>query len=99
MNSGVSIVATIIYVALNIFVVVMWARFVLDLVAMLARQWRPRGFVLVLAELVYTITDPPVKAVRRVVPPLRAGGIVIDFSWSIVLIAAIILGAIVSGFR
>jgi YggT family protein len=97
-NSGVSIVATIVYVALNIFVVVMWARFVLDLVAMLARQWRPRGFVLVLAELVYTITDPPVKAVRRIVPTLRAGGVAIDFSWSIVLIVAIILSYIVAGF-
>jgi len=97
-NSGVSVVATILYVALNIFVVVMWARFVLDLVAMLARQWRPRGFVLVLAELVYTITDPPVKAVRRVVPTLRAGGVAIDFSWSIVLIVAIILSYIVAGF-
>lgn len=96
--NGVSIVATIILVALNIFVVVMWARFILDLVAMLARQWRPRGFVLLLAELAYTITDPPVKAVRRVVPPLRAGGVSIDFSWSIVLIAAIILSYIVTGF-
>jgi YggT family protein len=99
MNAGVSIVATILSFALNLFVLIMWARFVLDLVAMLAREWRPRGPLLVVAELVYTITDPPVKAVRRVVPPLRAGGIVIDFSWSIVLIAAIILGAIVSGFR
>jgi YggT family protein len=96
--TGVSIIATIVYVALNIFVVVMWARFVLDLVAMLAREWRPRGFVLVLAELAYTITDPPVKAVRKIVPPLRAGGIVIDFSWSIVLIATIILSYIVAGF-
>jgi len=96
--TGVSIIATILYVALNIFVVVMWARFVLDLVSMLARDWRPRGFVLVIAELAYTITDPPVKAVRRIVPPLRAGGIVIDFSWSIVLIATIILSYIVAGF-
>jgi len=96
--TGFSIIATILYVALNIFVVVMWARFVLDLVSMLARDWRPRGFVLVIAELAYTITDPPVKAVRRIVPPLRAGGIVIDFSWSIVLIATIILSYIVAGF-
>jgi YggT family protein len=96
--TGVSVIATIISVALNIFVVVMWARFVLDLVAMLAREWRPRGFVLILAELAYTITDPPVKAVRRIVPPLRAGGIQIDFSWSIVLIAAIILIYVVAGF-
>jgi YggT family protein len=96
--NGISVIATILYVALNIFVVVMWARFVLDLVAMLAREWRPRGFVLVLAELAYTITDPPVKAVRKIVPPLRAGGIQIDFSWSIVLIATIILSYIVAGF-
>jgi YggT family protein len=96
--TGVSVVATIIVVALNLFVVVMWARFILDLVAMLARQWKPRGIVLVLAELVYTITDPPVKAVRRLVPALRAGGVVIDFSWSIVLIAAIILSYIAAGF-
>ena len=95
---GVSIVATILHWALSIFIFVMWVRFVLDLVAMLARQWRPRGFLLVVAELVFTITDPPVKAVRRFVPPLRAGGIVIDFSWSIVLIAAIIADFIVEGF-
>jgi YggT family protein len=76
----------------------MWARFILDLVPMLARNWRPRGFMLVVAEAVFTITDPPVKAVRKVVPTLRAGGVAIDFSWSIVLIAAIILSYIVRGF-
>jgi len=76
----------------------MWGRFILDLVPMLARNWRPRGFLLVVAELVFTVTDPPVKAVRRVVPTLRAGGVAIDFSWSIVLIATIILSYIVRGF-
>jgi len=76
----------------------MWARFILDLVPMLARNWRPKGLLLVVAEVVFTITDPPVKAVRKVVPTLRAGGVAIDFSWSIVLIAAIILRYIVRGF-
>ena len=76
----------------------MWARFILDLVPMLARNWRPKGLLLVVAEVVFTLTDPPVKAVRRVVPTLRAGGVAIDFSWSIVLIATIILSYIVRGF-
>jgi YggT family protein len=96
--TGVSVVAFVVYVAISIFIAVMWARFVLDFVAMLAREWRPRGLLLILAELVYTITDPPVKAVRRVVPPLRAGGVAIDFSWTIVLIGAIILSYIARGF-
>jgi len=76
----------------------MWARFILDLARTFARQWRPRGLVLVLAETVFTITDPPVKAVRRVVPPLRIGGAALDFAWSIVMLAVIILISVTLGF-
>lgn len=86
-----SIIATIGYVALTVFFVLMWARFVLDLVRVFARRWRPRGIVLVLAEFVYTVTDPPIKLVRRVVPPLRVGGAALDFAWSIVMLVVIIL--------
>ena len=95
---GVVIVATILYFALNIFIVVMWIRLIFDLIASFSRGWRPRGFWLVIAEASYVITDPPVKAVRRVVPPLRIGGIMLDFAWSIVILAAIILSYIAAGF-
>ena len=96
--TAVPIVATLVYVALNIFFLVMWARLVLDLARNFARQWRPRGFGLVLAELAYTITDPPIKAVRRVIPPLRIGGVALDFAWSIVMLACIILISVTLGF-
>lgn len=96
--SLVSVIATIVYIALTIFFILMWARFVLDLVRTFARQWRPRGFGLVLAEAVFVVTDPPIKAVRRVVPPLRAGGVAIDFAWSIVMLACIILISVSLGF-
>lgn len=98
MVSVVSIVATVVYIALTIFFVFMWARFVLDLVRMFSRRWRPAGFGLVLAEAVYTVTDPPIKAVRRVVPPLRIGNAMLDFAWSIVLLAVFILITITLGF-
>ena len=98
MFSGTNVIALVIYWALSIFIVIMWARFVLDLISVYARRWRPRGFGLVLAELVFSITDPPVKAVRRFVKPVRLGNAMIDFSWSIVMLAAIILSYIVLGF-
>ena len=94
----VSIVATVLYVGLTIFTVLMWARFILDLARAFARRWRPKGLGLVLAEFVYTVTDPPIKAVRRVVPPLRLGGAALDFAWGIVMLAAIILISVVVGF-
>ena len=98
MPSIVSVIATVLYVVLIVFFVLMWARFVLDLVRMVARQWRPRGLVLLFAETVYVITDPPVKLVRRVIPPLRVGGAALDFAWSIVMLVVIILISVTLGF-
>lgn len=94
----VSIVATILYVALTIFFIAMWLRFILDLATTFARKWRPRGFLLVVAEVVFTITDPPLKAIRRVIKPVRIGGAALDFGWSIVMLACIILISVVQGF-
>lgn len=81
-----SIVALVLRVALTIFFVLMWVRFGFDLARVLAPRWRPTGPLLVLAEVSYTVTDPPIRAVRRVVPPLRLGGAVLDLAWSIVLL-------------
>lgn len=71
------------------------ARFVLDWVQMLARNWRPRGFVAVLCEGLYSVTDPPLRAVRRVIPPLRLGSVMLDLSPMILIIGIYILQRIV----
>ena len=96
--SPVSIIALIVYIALTVFFVLMWARFVLDLARTFARNWRPRGVGLVLAEAVFSITDPPIKVVRRVIPPLRLGGAALDFAWTIVMLATVILISVSLGF-
>ncbi|MBO9578112.1 MAG: YggT family protein [Microbacteriaceae bacterium] len=77
--------------ALSIYLVVLFARIVFELVQAIARGWRPRGFLLVLAEIVYTLTDPPVKLVRRFVPPLRIGPVALDLSVLIIWFAIVIL--------
>ena len=89
--SIISFVAGIAYVVLVIYFLVMWARFILDMAQNFSRQWRPRGVGLVIAELVLTLTDPPIRLVRRVVPPFRIGAAILDFSWSIVMLVVIVL--------
>jgi YggT family protein len=81
----------IIYDLLQIFFFLLIARLVLDYVQMFARSWRPTGVVLVLAEIIYSITDPPLKALRRVIPPLRIGGIALDLSFLVVIVLVQIL--------
>lgn len=89
------IVGTLLGVVIGLYIFVMWARLILDYVQLFARNWKPRGFVLVLCELVYSLTDPPLKFVRRFVPPLRLGNIAIDLAWLIVMFALIILSNLV----
>jgi YGGT family. len=87
----VSIVATILYYLLLIYFFVLWARFILDLLRNFSRSWRPRGIGLVLAEVVFSLTDRPIRTLRRVIPPIRVGGAALDFAWSIVMLVVIIL--------
>ena len=73
------------------FIALLWIRFVVDWVQVFARSWTPRGVLLLALEVVYSITDPPIKALRRVIPPLRIGSISLDLSFLIVIIAAYVL--------
>ena len=85
------IVGLIINLFLRLFLLLLFARFVVDWVQVFARSWTPKGFVLVLLEIIYTITDPPIRFIRRFVPPLRLGSIVLDTSFIIVLISCYLL--------
>ncbi len=85
------IVGSIIHVLLFIFIALLWIRFIVDWVQVFARSWSPRGVLLVILEVVYSVTDPPIKALRRVIPPLRIGNFALDLSFLIVLVAAYVL--------
>lgn len=90
-------VGQVVDLVLTIALVLLIARFVLDWVQMLARNWRPRGFVAVLCEGLYSVTDPPLRAVRGVIPPLRLGQVMLDLSPMILIIAIYILKAVNRG--
>ncbi|MEJ7633400.1 YggT family protein [Aeromicrobium sp.] len=89
------LVGGILDLILLLAIVLLIARFVLDWVQMLARNWRPRGIVLVFCEGLYSLTDPPLRAVRRVIPPLRLGSVMLDLSPMVLLIAIVIVRRIV----
>ncbi len=64
---------SLLYQILWLYLLVMIGRLVFDYVQMFARSWKPSGFILVLVEFIYSLTDPPLKFFRRFVPPLRIG--------------------------
>ncbi len=91
----------IIQFLLGLYLLVMFGRFILDWVQAVSRGWRPRGAMVIVAEIVYTITDPPIKFVRRFVKPIRLGAIQLDLAFTIVIFAVLILreGVVPAIFR
>jgi YggT family protein len=95
----VQILGLTLYYVLYFFIALLWIRFVVDWVQVFARRWEPHGPLLVALEGVYTATDPPIVALRRVVPPLRLGSIALDLSFLLVMVTAFLLLSVVrAGF-
>lgn len=86
-----TILGSIIEGLLWFFLVFLWTRFVFDWVQVFARSWAPRGWIVVLLEVTYSITDPPIKFLRRFIPPFRIGSVALDVSFLLVLLLAYIL--------
>ena len=85
------IVGLVISWALSIFLMILFARMILSWVPVLVRDWQPRGPVLVAAEIVYSITDPPLRMLRKVLRPVRLGNIMLDLAFIGLIIVIYIL--------
>jgi YggT family protein len=80
---------------LNLFKYALFIRIIIDYARMFARNWRPNSFLITFFEFIYSVTDPPMKFVGRFVPPLRLGGVSLDLSVIVLLIAISLLQGII----
>ena len=76
---------------LFLFMIVLFARVILGLVLSFARDWRPAGAMLVVTESVFSITDPPLKALRKVIPPLQLGQLRLDIAFLVLFFGCSLL--------
>ncbi len=77
------VIFSVIGILLFVYLLLLIGRLILDWVQVFARDWRPRGAVLVVAEAVYTVTDPPLRLLRRIIPPIRLGSVQLDLGYII----------------
>jgi YggT family protein len=92
----VHVVRSVLYLVVLAFFILLIGRLVLDWIQVFAREWRPRGVVLVIAEAIYTVTDPPLKLLRRAIPPLRIGQVAVDLAFMILFIVTLLLMQLLS---
>lgn len=82
----ISLLAEIIDLLFSLYLLVLFGRFIFDTVRIFVPHWTPQGFLLVLANVVYALTDPPLEFLRRYIPPLRLGAIALDTAFFVLFI-------------
>ena len=84
-------IGTVFSTVVFLFFLTLIGRLVFDWVQVLSRDWRPKAAVLVVAELVYTVTDPPLRLLRRVIPSINLGGMRIDIAFLVLMVITSLL--------
>src|SRR5579884_1319931 len=90
-EAAMNIVLQVLLIALEVYLGILLFRLVMDWVFQFARDWRPGRAMVVALEATYTVTDPPLKFLRRFIPPLRLGGVALDLSFFVLMIILWIL--------
>ena len=85
------IVRTVLYYALWVYLLLLIARLIISWIQAFSRDWHPTGVVLVIAEVVYTATDPPLRLLRRYIPTVRLGTVALDLSFMVLFLVLILL--------
>ncbi|MFE1595269.1 YggT family protein [Nocardia sp. NPDC058705] len=85
----------VLYFVLYVFWLLLISRVIVELIRSFARDWRPSGVVAIVLESVFTVTDPPVKLLRRLIPPVKLGQVSLDLSIMVLIILVIVLMNIV----
>ena len=84
-----AIVKIVLFYVLSIYLVLLLGRLILSWIQAFSRSWSPHGFVLVIAEIIFTATDPPLRLLRRYIPTLRLGSVALDLSFMVLFFVVI----------
>ena len=82
-------------ICIETYLLILFVRMILDWVLVLSPRWYPRGFVASLIRVIYALTEPPLRWLRRYIPPLPMGRIQLDVSFMVLYAALIIIQVLI----
>ena len=91
-----AIVQIVLYYVLTIYLLILVGRLIIDMLQMYSRSWTPTGPLAIVAEILFTLTDPPLRLLRRYIRPVRLGSVALDLSYTLLFVLIIVLLAVVN---
>jgi YggT family protein len=87
----VNIFRDVLFYLLSVYLVLLIVRLIFSWIQVYAREWHPTGILLVVAEGVYSATDPPLRFLRRYIPTVRLGSVALDLSFMLLFLVVYVL--------
>jgi YggT family protein len=85
------IVRIVLYYVLTLYLLILIGRLIIDMLQMYSRSWSPTGLLARVAEILFTLTDPPLRLLRRYIRPVRLGSVGLDLSYTLLFLVIIVL--------
>jgi YggT family protein len=95
-GGAVTIFLTIVYYVLWLYLLLLIGRLIIDMLQNYSRSWSPSGLLAGVAEVIFTVTDPPLRFLRRYLRPVRLGSVALDLSYTLLFLVIIVLLSVVS---
>jgi YggT family protein len=87
----VNILRDVAFYLLSVYLVLLIGRMIFSWIQVYSRSWHPTGILLVIAEGVYSATDPPLRFLRRYIPTVRLGSVALDLSFMLLFLVVYVL--------
>jgi YggT family protein len=94
----VNIFLVVVYYVLWLYLLLLIGRLIIDMLQNYSRSWTPTGLLARVAEVIFTVTDPPLRLLRRYLRPVRLGSVALDLSYTLLFLVIIVLLSVVSRF-
>jgi YggT family protein len=92
------VVWLVLFYALWLYLVLLVGRWIIDILQSFSRSWTPSGALAVVAEIIFTVTDPPLRLLRRYIRPVRLGNVSLDLGYTLLFVVIVVLLSVVRGF-
>ena len=90
-----SIVIIVLEYVLWLYLLLLIGRLIIDVLQQYSRTWTPSGPLAVVAEIIFTATDPPLRLLRRYIRPVKLGSVALDLSYTLLFLVIIVLLSVV----
>ena len=77
--------------AVFLYILLLLGRALFSWIMHFSPDWRPKGLVLIATETCFAATDPPIRALRRVLPTVPLGGARLDLAFPALFLVCYVL--------